>query len=225
MDDAVRARAAARETVADIEPPALREVLFDRLEAASMAPGVLVVASATGRDPSTATEPLLDRSAGVQLIYEGLRLTRSLAHSEPWATVGDREIDADMDILAADVLVSRGFYLLARTEASTAAVETIRAFGRDQTDRRAAPTDDDRAALDRNLEADIFALAVRAGVTAVGGEPSEALLNHVAAAAREYDGDTALPPAGAVLTDPLRQRLSEHSTGGDGPVASSVGDP
>ena len=225
MDDAVRARDAARETVADIEPPALREVLFDRLEAASMAPGVLVVVSATGRDPSVATEPLLDRSAGVQLIYEGLRLTRSLAHSEPWTEIDDSEIDADMHILAADVFVSRGFSLLARTEASTAAVETIKAFGRDQTDRRGAGTDDDRAALDRNLEADIFALAVRAGVTAVGGDPSAALLEHVEAAARAYEGDSELPPAASVLTDPLRQRLTEPSTGGDGPVASSVGDP
>jgi hypothetical protein len=30
--------------------------------------------------------PLIDRAAGVQLIYEGLRLTRSLADTEPWVT-------------------------------------------------------------------------------------------------------------------------------------------
>ncbi|ERH03100.1 MAG: hypothetical protein J07HN6_00104 [Halonotius sp. J07HN6] len=117
MDTAARARAAARETVADIEPPALRAVLLDRLETTSMAPGVLVLVSATGRDSSVAIEPLLDRAVGVQLIYEGLRLTRSLAHEEPWTDVDDTEIDADLDILAADVLVSRGFSLLATTEA------------------------------------------------------------------------------------------------------------
>lgn len=223
MDTAVRARAAARETVADIEPPALRAVLLDRLETASMAPGVLVIATATGRDSSVATEPLLDRSVGVQLIYEGLRLTRVLAHDEPWTDIDDTEVNADLEILAADVLVSRGFKLLARTEASDAAVGTIQAFGRDQTNRRAADTDDDRAALDRNLEADIFALAVRAGVTAVGGDPTEALLADAAAAAREYDGE--LPPAATVLTDPFRRRLTDPSTGDGGPVASSVGDP
>ena len=222
MDTAVRARAATREAIDDIEPPALRAVLLDRLETTSMAPGVLVVVSATGRDSSVTIEPLLDRAAGVQLIYEGLRLTRSLAHEEPWTGVDDTEIDADLDILAADVLVSRGFSLLATTEASAAAVETVQAFGRDQTTRREAATDD-AATLDRNLEADIFALAVRAGVTAVGAAPSEALLGDAAAAAREYDDE--LPPAATVLTDPFRRRLTDHSTGDGGPVASSVGDP
>ncbi|ESS08534.1 MAG: hypothetical protein A07HN63_01764 [uncultured archaeon A07HN63] len=222
MDTAARARTAARETVADIEPPALRAVLLDRLETTSMAPGVLVLVSATGRDSSVAIEPLLDRAVGVQLIYEGLRLTRSLAHEEPWTDVDDTEIDADLDILAADVLVSRGFSLLATTEASAAAVETVQAFGRDQTTRRETATDD-AATLDRNLEADIFALAVRAGVTAVGGDPSEALLGDAAAAAREYDNE--LPPATTVLTDSFRQRLTDPSTGDGGPVASSVGDP
>jgi hypothetical protein len=220
MDTAVRARTAARETVADIEPPALRAVLFDRLDTTSMAPGAVVLTTATGRDPAVGTEPLLDRAAGVQLIYEGLRLTRALAHDEPWDGITDTDIDADLDILAADVLVSRGFSLLAPTEASDAAVETIRAFGRDQTTRRESATDD--ATLDRNLEADIFALAVRAGVTAIGGDPSEALLGDAAAAAREYDDE--LPPAATVLTDSFRQRLTDSSSGGDDPVASSVGD-
>lgn len=218
MDDAVRVRAAARETVADIEPPELQSVLADRLETASMVPGVLVLLSAAGRDPAVDTDPLLDRSVGVQLIYEGLRLTRSLAHDEPWAGVGETEIEADLEILAADVLVSRGFALLATTAASTAAVETIQAFGSEQTRRRQPGVDAEAA--DRTLEADIFALAVEAGVTAVGEEPSDTLLGEVAAAAREYE---TLPSAAAVVTDPLGQRLAEPPTSGDC-VASSVGD-
>jgi len=141
MDAAVRARTAARETVEDIEPPRLRAVLLDRLEQGSMAPGVLVYESALGRKPSLASEAVVDRSVGVQLIYEGLRLTRSLAHEEPWTTAEAGEIDADLEILAADILVSRGFHLLARTEVSDAAVETIRAFGRDQTRRREPDAD------------------------------------------------------------------------------------
>ncbi|TQQ81624.1 DUF7114 family protein [Halonotius roseus] len=219
MDAAVRARTAARETVEDIEPPRLRAILLDRLAEASMAPGVLVVESALGREPSLATEAVINRGVGVQLIYEGLRLTRSLAHEEPWTTVADSEIDADLEILAADILVSRGFYLLARTEVSDAAVETVRSFGRDQTHRREPGADTDTH--DRNLEADIFVLAVRAGVTAVGDEPSESLIKFAAEAARSYE---TLPPAATVLTDSVRQRLTEVGAGGDDPVASSVGD-
>lgn len=219
MDAAVRARTAARETVEDIEPPRLRAILLDRLAEASMAPGVLVVESARGREPSVASEAVIDRGVGVQLIYEGLRLTRSLAHEEPWATVADSAIDADLEILAADILVSRGFYLLARTEVSDAAVETVRSFGSDQTHRREPGADTDTR--DRTLEADIFALAVRAGVTAVGGEPSEALIEFAAETARSYE---TLPPAATVLTDSVHQRLTEVGAGGDDPVASSVGD-
>lgn len=215
----MRARTATRETVEDIEPPRLRAVLLDRLERASMAPSVLVYESALGRKPSLSPDAITDRGVGVQLIYEGLRLTRSLAHDEPWTPVTDDEIDADLEILAADILVSRGFYLLARTEVSDAAVETIRAFGRDQTRRRAPNAD--APTLDRNLEADIFVLAVRAGVTAVGTDPTEALLEFAADAARNYD---TLPPAASVVTEPVRQRLTELTTGGDDPAASAVGD-
>lgn len=219
MYAAVRARTAARETVEDIEPPRLRAVLLDRLEQGSMAPGVLVYESALGRKPSLASEAVVDRSVGVQLIYEGLRLTRSLAHEEPWTTAEAGEIDADLEILAADILVSRGFHLLARTEVSDAAVETIRAFGRDQTRRR--EPDADAPTLDRNLEADIFTLAVRAGVTATGTDPTEALLEFAADAARNYE---TLPPAANVVTEPVRRRLTELTAGGDDPAASAVGD-
>jgi hypothetical protein len=219
MDAAVRARTAARETVEDIEPPRLRAVLLDRLAEASMAPGVLVLESALGREPSLAPEAVIDRGVGVQLIYEGLRLTRSLAHTEPWTAVDESEIDADLEILAADILVSRGFYLLARTEVSDAAVETVRAFGRDQTHRQEPDADAD--VRDRNLEADIFVLAVRAGVTAVGTDPSESLLAFAAEAARCYE---TLPPAETVVTESVRRRLTEVGGGSDDPVASSIGD-
>lgn len=202
MDDAVRARSAARETLSDIEPVRLREALDDRLADASMTPGVLTLMSARALDPEVDLETLHGRAAGVQLIYEGLRLTRCLAHKEPWlrAPESDADIDADLDVIAADVLVSRGFYLLARTEAGARAVEVVRSFGRDQTLR-----DDpgaDRASLDRNLEADVFELAILSGTTAVGEEPPEDLLAYACELAREYEGD--LPPA--------RQALPETAT-------------
>ena len=220
MDTAARARAAAREVVDDIEPQHLREVLFDRLDEASMAPGVLVFVSAQASQPAVDLDELATRAAGVQLIYEGLRLTRTIAHDEPWATTEGDVIDADVDILAADVFVSRGFYLLARTAASAAAVETVQSFGRDQTLGRRA--DADTVSLDRNLEADIFTLAVRAGVTAVDASPSEELLAFAADLARSEGRE--LSTADSVLSESTVNRLSELSEGVDGRVPSSASD-
>jgi len=219
MDNAVRARRAARDALADIEPERLREVLRDRLADASMAPSVLTLLSAHTLDSGADAAPLAERAAGVQLIYEGLRLTRTLAHDEPWAA-GENEAAsrADLDILAADVLVSRGFYLLARTETADRAVEVVRAFGRDQTRRREAGAD--RAALDRNLEADVFALAVAAGTTAVGVDPGDDLLDYAAGLTREFEGD--LPPPDAALPETTADRILALA-GGD--AAPSAADP
>jgi len=167
MDEAAATRRAALDAVGDVEPARLRERIEHQLETGSMVPGVLTILSvrattdgATG-GATTGDDSLLDaverRAAGVQLIYDGLRLTRQLTHDEPWRE-GDGET-ADADVLAADVLVSRGFYLLARTDAAETAVETVRAFGHDQTVR--GTTGD--ASFDRNLEADVIHLAIVAG--------------------------------------------------------------
>lgn len=194
MDNAVRARRAARDALADIEPERLGELLGERLDDASMTPSVLTLLSATALDGSVDVDSVVRRGAGVQLIYEGLRLTRTLAHDEPWTDGDDDAERADLAILAADVLVSRGFYILARTETADRAVEVVRSFGRNQTLRRDA--DADRAALDRNLEADVFALAVAAGTTAAGVDPGDDLLVYAADLAGEFDGD--LPPPTAL---------------------------
>ncbi|WP_254545635.1 DUF7114 family protein [Halomarina pelagica] len=161
MEEADAVRRAARASVDDIEPPALHDELRSFIDEGSMVPGVLAVltARACAADPA---EGVLERAAGVQLIYDGLRLTRRLTREEPWRT-GDADADAgDMHVLAADVLVARGFYLLARTEAAGAAVEVVRAFGRDQTDGGTADA----------LEADVLDLAVVAGATAGGVDPT-----------------------------------------------------
>lgn len=168
MDEAAVTRRAAVDALGAVEPPGLRDRLENQLGAGSMVPGVLTILAARAtRETATVApaddsvfEPVARRAAGVQLIYEGLGLTRTLAATEPWVE-GDRE-EADLSILVADVLVAQGFYLLARTEAADQAVETVRAFGRDQTVRW--QTDDD--SLDVSLEADVLELAVVAGATA-----------------------------------------------------------
>jgi hypothetical protein len=197
MEEVAAVRRAALAGVDDVEPERLHDRIADRLGDGSFTPGVLtLVAEAAARDIPV-DESDEDRAAGVQLIYEGLALTRRLAHDDPWTT-GDRDA-ADLDILIADILVSRGFYLLARTDAADAAVEVVREFGKDQTDLRT--TGDD--GLDGNLEVDICELAVVAGVTAAGHEPGADL--------RAYGSDLAaggLPEVETLLRGEVAERLA-----------------
>ncbi len=214
MDDAVLARRSARQALSDIEPEPLRERLDERLATASMTPGALALSSARAFAPDVDVSALGEQAAGVQLIYEGLALTRRLAREEPWAGATADDIDADLDVLAADVLVSRGFYLLARTTAAAErAVETVQAFGRNQTAHSEGAADADT--LDRNLEADVFELAVVTGVAAVDGTTSEELLAYADGLARRYEGE--LPSAGTLLCSGTHERLATFS---DAPVSS-----
>ncbi len=181
MDEAAAVRRAALAAIEDVHPDPLRATIERHLAAGSSVPGVftLLAVRAVGDGSAPATDsplsdPVANRAAGVQLIYEGLRLTRRLAQDEPWVD-GDADA-ADLEILAADVLVARGFYLLARTDAAEAAVDVVRAFGRDQTVRR--ETGD--SGLDRNLEADVCELAVVAGVSLAGQAASPRLREYAA---------------------------------------------
>jgi len=210
MEEAAAVRRAASESVADVAPEELRRTIDEYVADGSVVPGVLTLLSAravTDEHP----KDLVEQAAGVQLIYEGLDLTRQLAHDEPWADTDEDDIDADLDVLAADVLVSRGFYLLARTPAAERAVEVVRTFGRDQT-RREGATDPD---TDRNLEADVFELAVVTGVHAVDGAACNELLTYADELARGYEGE--LPAAGDLLGGGTQARLAGFS---DGPVGS-----
>jgi hypothetical protein len=251
MDEVAAVRRAALDAVDDVEPGGLRERIRDLLDDGSLAPGVLAVSSAHAVNESRDSaddfplDAVAERGAGVLLIYSGLRLTRSLAQDSPWeparsltdgagrpadasdttgpaappddATSREALTDADMTILVADILVARGFYLLARTEAAEDAVATVKAFGRDQTDRR---TTGDRS-LDRNLEGDVFELAVVAGTTAVDGGASPGLREHVAEMA---EGSDTFPVAEHLVSDATVRELAGH-LGGDasaGDVAHSV---
>jgi hypothetical protein len=204
MEEAAVVRDAAEEAVRDVVPDGLREEITGFVESGSAVPGALtlVVAETFGDVDPCGVDGLTERAVGVQLIYDGLRLTRTLAQEDPWAdAAADGDLAADMEVLAATVLVSRGFYLLARTEAATAAVEVVRAFGRDQTNRR------ERAdpSLDAELEHDVIELAVLAGSTAVGVTPPDAT-----AFATDLLGDgEGFPSAGELLTPDVVERLTE----------------
>jgi hypothetical protein len=234
MDDAARAREAARGALADVEPPRLRAVIDERLRDGAVTPGALTLVCARlvcrGADaPDPTSDAVGERAAGVQLIYEGLALTRRLAHDEPWARTDAIDVEADLEIVAADVFVSRGFSLLARTAAADRAVEVVRAFGRDQTDRETAA---DPAALDRELEADVLALAAAAGATVVDAPADPALVEYAAGLGRELAAgdDDGLPPVPRALGGPVRERLATLAGGpadgrDDEPVARSATDP
>ncbi|ESS05700.1 MAG: hypothetical protein A07HB70_02179 [uncultured archaeon A07HB70] len=217
MDDAVRAREAARSALDDVGPADLRAAIDEWLADASMTPAALTLVCARGVDGGLdATAPgVVERAVGVQLVYEGLRLTRHLVADEPWAAGVDDDIAADLDILAADVLVSRGFYLLATTEAADRAVAVIRAFGRDQTTRAEG--------FETELEGDVCALAAWAGTTAAAGPPRDALVDHLVAFGRGFGGG--FPGAARALDDAARDRVAAVAAGerpADTPDADTV---
>lgn len=218
MDEPSQVRRAAWEAVGGTTPERLRTHIFDTLDRGSMAPGVLTLLSARAASEGGKNESgdrddtLARRAAGVQLIYDGLRVTRTLAHEEPWTDEDGDRTAADIAILAADVLVARGFHLLARTEVAPRTVETIRRFGRDQARRIGSATSDasdsdttdtdadagDRT-VDRNLEADALDLAVRCGVTAVGTDVPTDLSAFAADLATTVDSD-GFPPVEGLFT-------------------------
>lgn len=215
MEPAVRARAGARDAVADVTPHRLREVILEVLDEGAMTPGALTVLSAQAvEDPAPAEDPTLvdtpetsveSRAAGVQLIYEGLALTRSLAREEPW-TIEEELLDSDLAILAADVMVSQGFYLLARTEAAVKAVDTVRSFGHDQTVQRA--TDDGET---YELEADVFELAVVAGTSIAGVEAPAVLREYAVNLAHSLNG-APTPEVPASLPDQVGEAIASLTT-------------
>lgn len=207
MDDAAAVRRAAKDAVRDIEPDRLRADIVSRIDDMVASPGVLTVMSANG---STDVDGLVELAAGVQLVYEGLQLTRRLAHDEPWRRGSDQE--GDFAILVADVLVSRGFFLLSRTAAADRAVSMVQAFGRDQTRRLANDAPEGPAYA---LEVDAIELAVLTG-QAVAGQPLPDARAFARELVEEHDG--CLPPVGAVTSDRSRNRLGGLLTGGEVPV-------
>jgi hypothetical protein len=155
---------------------------------------MMVLSSARAVDGGVEFDRLADRAVGVQLVYAGLDVTRRLANDPPWS--GGDAARANLDVLAADILVARGAFLLADTEASGAAVEVIRSFGRDQTCREGTP------APDHDLESDVFELAAIAGATAVGPGTPPRLVEWASDLATSLDGTGTFERATSLAADP-----------------------
>lgn len=160
MDEAAAVCEGARDLLSDVEPDGLREMAVAAVEEVWAAPGVATVVAAREAGVEDGGSDLRRRAIGVQLMYTGLAVSRGLIEDEPWAD-GDAA-SGNLDVLVADVLVARGGHLLAYTEAVDRGVQSIRRFGRRQTD---GPDDG------HELEADMLLLAAHAGST-VGGPPA-----------------------------------------------------
>ena len=195
MEPGPAVRDAASHVVADVEPERLGSALETRIEAASMVPGAVTVITAKRLGGTEAGDAAMDRAVGVQLCYEGLRLTRTLIREEERYDVDD-PTEPYLDLVAAEVMVSRGFVELAETAVADNAIEIVRRFSRQQTESY----DADRR--DAALEHDVVSLAVAAGATVVLDAVPSAVEEQGTRLAADVARDP-LPPVTAV-TVPIR---------------------
>lgn len=143
-------------SLAEVEPPAFRQRLQEVLGDVTLTPAILTVRTARALEPALDVEACAPRGVGVQLTYEGLALTRSILRGEPWEAT-DRS-GYYLDLVAAALLVSRGYRYLAEAGVAEDAVEVARRFGRHQTYLQNGNAD-----MTYSLEADFVSLAVNTG--------------------------------------------------------------
>lgn len=185
---------ALQESLDDIEPVAFRQRLHSVIEGVSLTPAVLTVKTARAIEPSIDVESSAKRGAGVQLSYEGLRLTRSMIREKHWEAGNDRD-SYYFDLLAAAVLVSRGYYYLADTGVATQSVEIVRRFGRNQTYEQQTDVQD----LENSLEIDVIKLSVNAGADLAMQTIPPSIMSYGESLARDIQ-DEPLPGPDDALT-------------------------
>lgn len=216
MDEAVAVRRTARATVEDIEPARLRDALLAFIDTTSVTPGVLTLL--TAKLCAGSHDGIEQHAAGVQLINNGLQLTRQLANDEPWKQGEDERERANMHILVADVLVARGFYLLSHTNAASIAVDVVRTFGQQQTHEHTE--NKHQLTTEQQLKRDVLELALATGAAVPGNEenvtPTD--LPDVAKDLAATCEGTDFPAPETFLSDPVTDRLTRS-------VASASVDP
>jgi len=181
MEEASRVNEKLYEVISDIEPDPFRAELEAVVAGASLTPGVLTVRTTAAIDETVDLDRAYRRGAGVQLSYEGLKLTRRLARDEPWEEHGDLT-EHDLDFLSAETLVSRGFYHLAHTGVASHAVEIVRRFGRNMTAEQQGETPSEPS-----LEVDFVMLAIEAGTDLVLPEIPPEIADYAESFAREIE--------------------------------------
>lgn len=226
MEEASHARAASLEAVEDVESVPLGDEIGRIIDRASMTPGALTILTARTlgggeADPEAGADAgaaAAKRAAGVQLSYEGLRLTRRLIREDDRWDAEDRS-DSYVALLVAEVMVSRGFFNLARTEVAPTAIGIVRRFSRNQMLEREFGAGPDE--LEASLEVDVVQLAVEAGATVVSEEVPPALAEYAEELAHELDAVPLPEPDEALAGVPeaIEARLGAH-----GPAAAEDGD-
>lgn len=175
MDEAARIRSGLTRSLEDVTPASLVNCMQARLEASTVLPARLTLASA--RYHTSESVPTIDpyaQARAVQQMYLGLDITRELIAGEPWATATTDVVSADLEVLGADVFVGRAMAALADTAVAADAVAVVREFGQHQS------TAHERASTPyRDLETSIAELAVSAGAATVSAEPDQGLLDAV----------------------------------------------
>lgn len=191
-------------SIADIEPRSFNEHLHAVLDDRPLTPAALTVTTGRAIDSTADREQLAELGIGVQLGYEGLRLTRELINEDSW--LDDQEAtDSDIDVLAAEVLVARGFNILAETGTVTQAVDIVRRFGRNSARARAGSKQ-----LDPSLEADIISLAVTTGADCVLSTVPPAIDSLGEELGARFDEDPMPEPA--VALDGVKQEIAKVYT-------------
>lgn len=184
MSEEALVASAIDEALTSVDPPAVRERVQATTGDQPITPAVLTIRAARAPESAVGTERVLERAAAVQLSYEGLVVTRELIREEPWVD-GDAD-RGDVDVVAAEMLVSRGVEMLAHSGVVEDAVAVVQRFGRDQTRLL-----EGEEAVESTLERDTLELAVVAGADLAVGT--------VAPRVREYADRL----AGRLAAEPL----------------------
>ena len=196
MAAAARVRRASVDALAEIEPAELANQLQAIVTDASMVPGMVTILTAeTGAEP--AARAALERGVGVQLCYEGLRVTRELIRDDSRYRDGDAT-HGYLELVGAEVLVSRGFANLARTEVAPQTIDIVQRFSRNQTHAYDGTITDAPDAA-RTLEYDVIELAVAAGAELVYEEVPATIDDLGRQLATEFDRQP-LPGAAGVAS-------------------------
>tara|TARA_B110000263_G_C15196510_1_gene458594 strand:- start:9 stop:659 length:651 start_codon:yes stop_codon:yes gene_type:complete len=156
--------------VSKVEPSQLKELILNRIDQKPSIFGLIttIIANENAESSDELNQSIDEKAAGVQLIYEGLKLTQELVRDEGWKHE-ENKLQADLELLAADVMVSRGFNLLSHTPAAKKAVETIRSFG--QTESIFSNGLEKNSSSEESLEKDLFELSIITGFYLLNKKP------------------------------------------------------